>query len=135
MAAKLDEKTREFLEAPNVGVLATISRRGRLQATPVWFVLEDEQILINTSKGRVKLKNLEAHPYAALTIVNPQNIYHYVQIQGKVVRTDTRNGAKDIDRLSRRYTGRAYPYYGGDRPEDRVSIYIEPLAVDGMGPG
>lgn len=133
MAVVLDQETRTFLEAPHPAVLATVSSRGMPQATPVWFVVDGDHILINTSRGRVKLRNLQRHPHLALTVVDPQNMYRYVQIQGRVVRIDREAGARDIDRLSQRYMGRPYSYMGGDRPEDRVSLLIEPLSVSGMG--
>src|SRR3972149_6356293 len=56
---------------------------GRLQATPVWFLVEDGQILINTSRGRAKLRNMEANPRVALTIVDQNDPYAYVEIQGR----------------------------------------------------
>jgi PPOX class probable F420-dependent enzyme len=133
MPGQFDESTRTFLNEPNAAVLATVSPKGRLQATPVWYVLEGNEVVINTGKGRVKLRNLEAHPFAALTIVDPKNMYRYVQIQGKVTRFDAKNGGRDIDRLSQRYTGKPYPYPRGDRPENRVTMVITPLAVSGMG--
>ncbi len=49
----IPEHVRRFLEKPNVAVLATISPSGRPQATPVWFLVEDGRILINTSRGEV----------------------------------------------------------------------------------
>ncbi|MDQ7841064.1 MAG: PPOX class F420-dependent oxidoreductase [bacterium] len=133
MSMRLDEATRAFLGEPNPAVLATASPGGRPQATPVWFVLEADQILINTSRGRVKLRNLETRPHVALTVVDPKNMYRYVQVQGRVVRLDVENGARDIDRLSVRYTGKPYSYQYGGGPEDRVSVLIQPLAVSGMG--
>ncbi|OFX28402.1 MAG: hypothetical protein A2Z07_12780 [Armatimonadetes bacterium RBG_16_67_12] len=95
-------------------------------------MVEGDHLLVNTSEGRVKLRNLEKHPYAALTVIDPKNAYRWAQIQGKVSRFDKAAGARDIDRLSQRYLGKAYPYFAGDRPEDRVSILLEPLAVTGM---
>lgn len=132
MAAQLNAEIRKFLEEVNVAVLATVSPRGRLQATPVWFMVEGDHLLINTSEGRVKLRNLERHPYAALTVIDPKNAYRWAQIQGKVSRFDKAAGARDIDRLSQRYLGKPYPYFAGDKPENRVSILLEPLAVTGM---
>lgn len=133
MPVRLDERTRAFLSEPNVAMLATVSARGRVQATPIWFLLDGDQIVVNTSRGRLKLKNLEAHPYLALTVVDPKNMYRYVQIQGKVARFDPQSGARDIDRLSQRYRGQSYSYGYGGRPEDRVTIVIDPLRVSGMG--
>lgn len=133
MAVHIDEATRTFLNEPHAAVLATVSPKRRPQATPIWYLLDGDEIIANTSKGRVKLHNLEKHPYLALTIVDPKNMYRYVQIQGKVVRFDTKNGGRDIDRLSMRYAGKPYAYPGGDRPENRVSLVIRPLTLSGMG--
>ncbi len=129
---EIPEDVRRFLEKPNAAVLATVSLRGRPQATPVWFALEGNQILINTSAGRVKLRNIEANPNVALTIVDPQNIYTYVQIRGKVVKFDREHGARDIDRLSMRYHGRPYVYPPTDGPDKRVSLWIRPRSVSGL---
>jgi PPOX class probable F420-dependent enzyme len=117
----------------NVAVLATYSPSNRPQATPVWFELQGDHILINTSKGRAKLRNMQAHARVALAIVDRENPYRYVQIQGTVVAFDAENGARDIDRLSQRYTGKAYAYPGADRPANRVSIHIRPGRVSAMG--
>lgn len=133
MATSFDEKTRVLLSRPLPAILATVSPRGQPQATPVWYLLENGHILINTSEGRVKLRNLEANPFLSLTVVDPDNIYRYVQVRGRVARFDSEGGARDIDRLSQRYTGRPYRYPPTDRPDRRVSILIEPLAVPGMG--
>lgn len=129
----LPDVVREFLQKPNFAVLATISRSGWPQATPVWFLLENEHILINTSKGRTKLRNLQANPLAVLTIYDRDNPYQYVQIRGKAVRFDPANGARDIDRLSMRYRGRPYAYPPTDAPGNRISIHIEPIRFNVMG--
>jgi len=128
----LPDAVRKFLQEPNVAVLATVGRSGRPQATPVWFLVEDGHILINTSAGRVKLRNIEANPNVALTIVDPENIYSYVQIRGKVVKIDRQRGAADIDRLSMRYHGRPYRYMPTDAPEKRVSLLIRPRSISGL---
>jgi len=133
MPAQITEPIRRFLEKPNFAVLATQSPSNRVQATPVWFELAGNRILINTSKGRAKLRNMQAHPEVALAIVDRENPYQYVQFQGKVVAFDEEHGARDIDRLSQRYTGKPYAYPGNDRPANRVSIHIEPEQVNAMG--
>jgi PPOX class probable F420-dependent enzyme len=130
MAATIPEPVKTFLEKPNFAVLATQSRSGRVQATPVWFVRTGGEILINTSAGRTKLRNMEANPRVTLAIVDRENPYRYVQIQGRVVKFDKENGAKDIDTLSQRYMGKPYAYSRNDNPKNRVSIHIAPERVD-----
>jgi len=129
---EIPEDVRRFLEKPNVAVLATVSPRGRPQATPVWFMLEGNHVLINTSAGRFKLRNMEANPNVALTIVDPENIYTYVQLRGRVVKFDREHGARDIDRLSMRYHGRPYRYMPADAPEKRVSLLIRPRSISSL---
>jgi len=129
MAAQIPTQVRRFLEKPNVAVLSTRSGRG-IQATPVWFFYTDGHILINTSKGRTKLRNMQAHPEVCVTVVDRENPYQYVQIQGKVIAFDTENAPRDIDRLSQRYMGKPYAYPGGDQPKNRVSIRIQPTRVN-----
>lgn len=133
MAAKISEAVKTFLEKPNFAVLATLSQAGGIQATPVWFMYTDGLILINTAKGRAKLRNMQAHPRVVLTIQDRENPYRYVQIQGRVAKFDTGNAAKDIDRLSQRYVGKPYAYPGNDNPRNRVSVHITPERINTMG--
>jgi PPOX class probable F420-dependent enzyme len=124
---------KAFLEKPNFAVLVTQSRSGRVQATPVWFVYANGEIMINTSAGRTKLRNMEANPRVTLAILDQKNPYQYVQIHGKVVKFDREKGHQGIDRLSHRYMGKAYQYPSNDNPKNRVSIHIVPERVNAMG--
>jgi PPOX class probable F420-dependent enzyme len=133
MASGLSDSVKAFLEKPNVAVLATQSRSGRVQATPVWFMRRGGEILINTSAGRTKLRNMEDNPRVALAIVDRENPYRYVQIQGTVVEFDRENAPKDIDRLSQRYLGEPHVYSANDAPRKRVSIHITPQRIHTSG--
>lgn len=126
------EPVKKFLEKPNVAVLATISPSGRPQATPVWFLLDGDEILMNTSQGRAKLRNVQADPRVAVTIYDKDNPYLYVQVRGRIT-IDPKSGARDIDRLSQRYRGKPYQYPPSDAPEKRVSLRLKPSAISGMG--
>ena len=133
MPAAIPEQLKTFLEKPNFAVLATQSQSGRVQVTPVWFLYDGGEILINTSAGRKKLRNMEANPRVALAIVDRENPYRYLQIQGRVKKFDKENGPRDIDRLSQRYHGRPYQYPANDNPKNRVTIRIVPDRVSSMG--
>ncbi len=129
---QLPDNVKKFLEKPNLAVLATVSPKGRPHATPVWFMLDGEEILMNTSQGRVKLRNLQASPYVAVAVVDRENPYQYVQVRGKI-QLDPAHGSRDIDRLSLRYGGKSYQYPPTDAPEKRVSIRMRPTAFNVMG--
>ena len=112
--------------------LATVNADGSPQVTPVWWDTDGTNILINTAKGRVKTKNLERTPKVAVLIVDPDNPYRYVTIQGRVVEM-TENGADDhINALSKKYFGKdVYPYR--QPGEVRVIFKIKPEKIQTMG--
>lgn len=111
--------------------LATIMPDGSPQVTPVWFDYVGGKVRVNTAKGRVKARNLKEGAPVALSIMDPENPYRYVQVRGKVTHV-TEDGARaHIDTLSRKYIGKDYPW---SKPgEVRVMIEIDPAAAQGMG--
>ena len=111
--------------------IATVQPDGSPQVTPVWFDYVDGKVRVNTAKGRVKARNMKPGATVALSIMDPDNAYRYVQVRGKVTR-ETEDGARaHIDTLSRKYLGKDYPWA---KPEDvRVLFEIEPAKAQGMG--
>jgi len=108
--------------------LATLMKDGSPQLTPIWFNTDGIHILINSAMGRVKDRNMRRDPHVALTIIDPQDPYRYVQIRGKVVEI-TENGAREhIDTLSKKYTGRE-KYNSRSVGEVRVTYKILPVHV------
>ena len=86
--------------------LATIMDDGTPQVTPVWFNTDGEHILINTSVGRVKDRNIQARPDVALCILDLNEPYHYIQVRGKVVERTTEGADEHINTLSQIYDGK-----------------------------
>ena len=123
---------RDLFEKPAFGHLATLMPNGTPQVTPVWVMLEDGLVLVNSARGRQKDRNMRARRRVALSIADPDNPYRYVAIRGPVVEI-TEQGADDvIDRLSAKYTGN--PVYQNRRPgEVRVTYKIRPDHVATMG--
>jgi PPOX class probable F420-dependent enzyme len=112
--------------------LATIMADGSPQVTPVWLDYADGKIRINTAKGRVKARVLKPGVPVAMSIMDPDNPYRYVQIRGRVAAA-TENGADaHIDGLAKKYLGKdKYPFR--QPGEVRIMYEIEPLAVSGQG--
>jgi len=112
--------------------LATLMSDGSPQVTPVWFDYVGGVIRVNTAKGRVKARNMEARPSVALSILDPDNAYRYIQIRGKVRRHTEEGGVAHIDSLAKKYIGKEkYPWLR--QGEVRVIYEIEPLSASVMG--
>jgi len=127
---KLTPEQRALLEAPNFAHFVTLMKDGSPQVTPVWVDCDDTHILINTAEGRQKPRNLARDNRVALSIIDQENPYKYIQVRGKVVETTT-DGARDhIEMLCRKYRGpdAKYPHRDG---EVRVIFRIEPEHVEG----
>jgi PPOX class probable F420-dependent enzyme len=112
--------------------LATLMPDGSPQVTPVWFDYKDGAVRVNTAKGRVKARNMKEGAPVALSIMDPDNAYRYIQVRGKVRRI-TENGADaHIDSLAKKYLGQdKYPY--AQPGETRVIYEIEPASASTMG--
>jgi PPOX class probable F420-dependent enzyme len=112
--------------------LATILKDGSPQVTPVWFDFTNGHVRVNTAKGRVKARTLHEGARVALSILDPDNPYRYLQIRGKVVRATEEGASAHIDSLAKKYLGKdKYPF---SQPGDvRVMYDIEPLAAQASG--
>lgn len=86
-------------------VLATLMPDGRPQATPVWFDFEKSEFRVNTARGRVKDLNMRKRSAVALTILDPDDPYRYMQVQGDVVAQAEENAKAHLDHLALKYHG------------------------------
>ena len=90
--------------------LATIMPDGTPQVTPVWFDYTGGKIRINSAKGRVKTRNMQEGAPVALSILDPDNPYRYIQIRGRVGHVTEEGASAHIDSLAKKYLGKdKYP--------------------------
>jgi len=112
--------------------LATVQPDGSPQVTPVWFDYTDGKVRVNTAKGRVKARNMSEGTKVALSIVDPDNDYRYVQVRGTVSKETTDGAIQHIDSLAKKYLGKdTYPWHNDK--DERVIYEITPSAVQTMG--
>jgi len=99
----LSEKARAFLNEIRFAVLATITSDGTPQLTTMWYLLEEDTIVMNTKAGRIKERNMRRDPRIAICV---EDGYNYVTISGTVEMIDDPEIAqRDIYRLAVRYDG------------------------------
>jgi PPOX class probable F420-dependent enzyme len=119
-------------EKKAIANLATLQPDGSPQVTPVWFDYTNGHVRVNTAKGRVKARNLSEGSKVALSIVDPDNAYRYVQIRGTVTEETTDGAEPHIDSLAKKYLDKdVYPWR--DPNQTRVIYEITPSAVQAMG--
>src|ERR1700732_692784 len=112
--------------------LATVMPDGSPQVTPVWFDYKDGAIRVNTAKGRAKARNMSEGSAGAVSIMDPENPYRYIQVRGRVKRVVEEGASAHIDSLAKKYLGQdKYPY--SQPGEVRVVYEIEPTATQTMG--
>jgi PPOX class probable F420-dependent enzyme len=105
--------------------LVTLMPSGQPQVTPVWVDFDGRYVVINTAEGRQKDKNLQRDRRVALSIMDPDNPYRYLEVRGHVAER-TRNGAdQHIDAMAKKYLDKdKYPFRQPN--EVRVLYRIEP---------
>jgi PPOX class probable F420-dependent enzyme len=132
MAAAIPDKFRDLLEKKAFANLATVMKDGAPQVTPVWFDWDGSHIRVNSAKGRIKDRNMRRSPRVALAILDPDNPYRHLAIQGRVVDVTEQGADAHIDALAKKYLGQ--DRYPGRTPgEVRVIYRIQPDRVAVMG--
>lgn len=124
----LTEDQKELFRMPNIGHLATIGKDGSPHVTPVWVDIAGEEILVNTAEGRTKVRNVRRDPKVGIDVVDHEDPYRMVSVQGRVVEVTTNGADHHIDALSLKYKG--LDKYQHRKPgERRVILRIQPERV------
>ncbi len=124
---EIPAEVADLLAGPALAHLATVNAAGVPLVTPVWIDRDGDRILVNSSRGRVKNRNMAVGARVALSVVDPGNPYRYLSVQGVVEACRTAGADEQLERLSQRYLGQPYPWR---RPgEVRELFVIRPTLV------
>ncbi len=127
--AAFDPKVEAFLRGIYFGKIATIRKDGSPHVTPIWYMLDDGKLIVNTTTDRVKYRNIKRDPRVSFLV---DDGYPYIMIQGKARIATERDPLKDIETLAIRYTGEEKGRKAArDRywKQPRVSVEIVPERV------
>jgi PPOX class probable F420-dependent enzyme len=113
VASVTDPKVSEFLSTgTRTGKLAYAGPDGRPLVAPIWFIVEDGDLVFNTGKDTAKGRALARDPRAALCVDLEEPPYGFVQVQGDAELSE------DPGELVRTATAIAARYMGRDRAEE-----------------
>jgi PPOX class probable F420-dependent enzyme len=131
--AALSEDVIAFLSAgTRTGMLGFLAADGRPLVAPVWFVVDDGDLVFNTGKGAAKGRALERDPRVVLCVDDPHPPYGFVQVQGEATTSDDLEECLDIaTRTGARYMGadRADEYGRRNAVPGELTVRIRPTKV------
>lgn len=122
MALKLSDDIKALVSGANFAHLATLMTDGSPQVAPVWVDLERDFILVSTGEGSLKAKNTRRDARVGLSVIAMDNPYREAQLRGRVVERRPDADFGTMDRISRKYTGKPFPFR--DNPAQRVVLVI-----------
>jgi PPOX class probable F420-dependent enzyme len=128
LPVRIPEEGRRLIDGRNFACIATLMKDGSPQVTPVWIGRDGDTILVNTSMGRVKQRNVARDPRVAITVFDMADPYRKLVLRGRVVAFVTEGAREHIDVLSIKYTGQKYAHMQPD--EKRVILRIEASSVN-----
>lgn len=125
----LSEPLTTFLDEVMPAFVGTTRSDGTVQMNPIWYERRHDEIWLNAASSRRWGKRLMPGAPVTLLFVDPADQWRWAQVQGEVIERTARGGEDHIDRLSRRYLGRAYTDHHPDDP--RVVIRARPVRITG----
>ncbi|MER5405999.1 PPOX class F420-dependent oxidoreductase [Streptomyces sp. NPDC002769] len=114
MAQKMtDEQWRAFVShGTRTGKLSTVRADGSPHVAPIWFLLDGDDLIFNTSKETVKGRNLARDGRVALCVDDDRPPFAFVVLEG---RAELSEEPDELRRWAARIGGR---YMGAERAEE-----------------
>lgn len=129
--AGIPENLKDLLETKALAHVATVTPEGHPRTSPMWFEWDGDHVLLSHTKARAKYRDVQTNPRIALSIVDPDDPYRYVEIRGRVEIEDDPEKTL-IHRLAKKYRG--VDRYEWDGPgDDRVIFRVTPERVAPAG--
>ncbi|MFL6408874.1 MAG: PPOX class F420-dependent oxidoreductase [Nitrososphaeraceae archaeon] len=125
------EELVHLFQDRNLAFVSTLARDGSPHVTPVWAEMLGDLILINTFETSAKNKHVSKDKRIALSIVDHNNPFNMVSIQGRVIEQTTEGADDHLKGLAKKYLGLGKYYYRKPNHK-RIIIKIHPEKVMGL---
>ena len=128
----IPEGYEDLLSSTALAHVATIGPHGEPQNNPVWFGWDGQHLKFSQTKVRQKYRNLSRDPRVALSIVDPENPYRYLEVRGEVEKVEEDPNLDFINAMAKKYLGMdRYPYH--QPGDERVVLFVRPEHTTGQG--
>ena len=100
---ELTPTERTFLEEKRFAVVGTKNPDGSPHLAVMWYLLDGDEIVVNSAQGRIKDRNLATDPRMSVLV---EDGYRWIRIDGRArIEHDQTIAHADIRRLAARYYG------------------------------
>lgn len=128
----IPEGYEDLLASTALAHVATIGSKGEPRNNPVWFDWDGGHVKFSQTKGRQKYRKLQLDPRLALSIVDPENPYRYLEVRGEVAWIEEDPDLGFINSMAKKYLGLdRYPYH--QPGDERLVLYVTPEHATHMG--
>ena len=101
MRSEINPAQRKFLEERHFAVIGTTNPDGSPHLAVMWYLLDGDDIIVNSAQGRIKDRNLARDPRMSLVV---EDEYRWIRIDGRArIDHDQKITHEDIRRLASRY--------------------------------
>lgn len=127
--AKLTDGQASFLhDEPHVAVVAALREDGTPHQTVVWVDWDGAHVLLNLNTARAKLDYMQRDPRVSLLVIDKDNPFRWLGIEGNVVETTPDGAYEHIVRQAGIYLGRESYELGPG--EQRILVRIAAERVE-----
>ena len=97
----LTPEQRAFLEEKRFAVVGSKNADGSPHLAVMWYLLDGDDVVVNSAQGRMKDRNLAADPRMSVLV---EDGYRWIRIDGRAtIDHDQKIAHADIRRLAARY--------------------------------
>jgi PPOX class probable F420-dependent enzyme len=117
----------ERLESSVVVWLTTVTPEGQPQSSPVWFIVQGDELLVYSRAGTPRLRNIAANPRVAVNLDSARDGEDYVTIEAEAREDPDTPPAFRVPEYLAKYRRRIESY--GWTPTGFARDYPVPLRI------
>jgi PPOX class probable F420-dependent enzyme len=118
----------DLLDRPLFAHFATVASDGSPRVNPMWFLWDNDAgvLKLTHTNQRHNFRYLQKNPQVALSIVDPDNQYRYIQLRGVIEKVEPDPTGGFYQSLQQRYRGQTSEVKDRDV---RVVFTIRPTGI------
>ncbi|GCE13701.1 TIGR03667 family PPOX class F420-dependent oxidoreductase [Tengunoibacter tsumagoiensis] len=127
MSLELNPHVTERLRSDEIAWLNTVRPDGRPHSIPVWFLWEEESILIFSKPDNQKIRNLRQNHFVTLTLDNTRGGGDVVILEGTAELLEVGAANASIPTYNEKYSDGLKRI--GVSPENFTKLYSQPIRI------